>query len=99
MSRNADSINVNKKLVPFNLKLKNNSKGEKAQNERLSNAIFLSKFCPVCGKEFCPTPGWAYKAKANKSAHCKVQVCSYGCMRKVEKRNDTGKKPVIRRGI
>jgi len=43
--------------------------------------------CPVCGKEFYPTPGiWAYKARANKNTFKDVNVCSYHCQRVVEKR-------------
>lgn len=44
-------------------------------------AIWLEENrCPVCNKIFFPIPGqWAYKVKG-------VNVCSYGCKRKGEKK-------------
>lgn len=44
--------------------------------------------CPICGKEFRMYYGaeWAYKIKKKTGPIC---VCSWGCMRKWEKNNET----------
>ena len=57
--------------MPYNFKLGPEAKAK----------IFLSEeHCPVCGKIFFPTPNiWAYKVGG-------VNVCSYGCVRKGEKK-------------
>lgn len=39
------------------------------------------KKCPICGKMFCPAPLHAYKVK-------RVNVCSWGCVRKYEKEKE-----------
>ena len=57
--------------MPYNFKL-----GPEAPAK-----IFLSEeHCPICGKIFFPTPNiWVYKVGG-------VNVCSYGCVRKGEKK-------------
>lgn len=47
--------------------------------------------CPVCGKEFFPTPQWVYKLS---SAHGRLKykpVCSYGCLCRAQKEIDAEK--------
>ena len=41
------------------------------------------KKCPICGKEFYPTPEWAFKKWRNKVLN---YFCSWSCMREMEKR-------------
>ena len=36
------------------------------------------KYCPICGKEFYPRPGWAYKREGE-------LLCSWKCLREAEK--------------
>ena len=45
--------------------------------------------CPVCGHAFIERPQWAYKIKTKGSnTHL---VCSYTCMRKVQKKQEATK--------
>lgn len=39
--------------------------------------VLSAHYCPICGKEFYPTPMWVYKDLDN-------IYCSYHCLRKAE---------------
>ena len=49
-------------------------------------------YCPICGREFYPTPMWAYKDLDN-------IYCSYRCLRKVETEVVTVKKNTKDRAV
>ena len=55
---------------------------------------FRGTLCPICGREFYPTPEWGWKDSEN-------LYCRYSCMRKAERMRHAGgpkKKPARRRG-
>lgn len=52
------------------------------KKEALSPVHMKSSKCPECGKEFFPNASWAWKIGVSNK---RVNVCSYGCMRKNEK--------------
>lgn len=43
--------------------------------------------CPVCGKNFIPTPQWAYKTPVGVDANTKA-VCSYGCLMRAKRERE-----------
>ena len=46
--------------------------------------------CPICGKEFTLAPCHIYKATVNGRVK---PLCSYSCVRKLEKEREAKKKP------
>lgn len=63
------------------------------RDQRIYHAVHMScaverpKVCPVCGKTFYATSEHAYKASVRSTAY-KDLVCSYSCMRAVERRQE-----------
>lgn len=47
---------------------------------------FKLETCPVCGRDFIARPLWGYKIKTG-GGHTR-SVCSYPCMRKVQKEQE-----------
>ena len=50
-------------------------------NERIEGYIHI---CPVCKKEFYARSEWVYKKRIKKTTD-KSYICSWGCLRKIEK--------------
>ena len=40
--------------------------------------------CPICGKQFIPTPEWAYCRRIDATSKTFMRFCSYKCMREFD---------------